>query len=58
MRKLILILFLAGILGLMIMTWGSVGSIVLTLALMLAAGVLILKKILDNRDPDDFRWEF
>jgi len=57
-RKILLGALLAAMLLVIILTWGSVGSAVLTLALLLTAGMLILKKVMDNRDPDDFRWEY
>jgi len=57
-RTILLGALLAAMLLVIILTWGSVGSAVLTLALLLTAGMLILKKVMDNRDPDDFRWEY
>lgn len=56
-QKILLALLLGGILAVIVLTWGSVGSAVLTLALLLVAGMLVFKKVMDNRDPDDFRWE-
>ena len=57
LQKILLAVFLGGILAVIILTWGSVGSGVLTLALLLAAGMLLFKKFMDSRDPDDFNWE-
>lgn len=56
-QKILLALLLGGILAVIVLTWGSVGSGVLTLALLLAAAMLLFKKFMDSRDPDDFNWE-
>jgi len=56
-QKLLLIGFLVLTLAVIVLTWGSVGSAILTLALLLALGYLLIQKIMANRDPDDFRWE-
>lgn len=57
LRYILLAVLLLGILSVIILTWGSIGSAVLTLALLLSAGFLLIKKIMESRDPDDFRWE-
>ena len=49
--------FLVFLVAVIILTWGSIGSAVLTLALLLSLGYLLIMKILENRDPDDFCWE-
>ena len=46
-------IFLAVILAVIILTWGSIGNAALTLGLLLAGIYLALKKSL-NRDPDDY----
>ena len=56
-QKLLLVILLIGTLAVIITTWGSVGSAVLTLALLLSGGMIALRTFLENRDPDDFRWE-
>ena len=56
-RKFLMILLLVGTLAAIILTWGSVGSAVLTLALLLCGGMLALKWVMEHRDPDDFKWE-
>lgn len=56
-QTILLIGFLLLTLAVIILTWGSVGSAILTLALLLALGYLLIQKIMANRDPDDFRWE-
>ena len=53
----ILRIFVVALIGVIILTWGSIGSAILTLALLLAAAYLLVLKIMENRDPDDFRWE-
>lgn len=53
----ILLIFVVALIGVIILTWGSIGSAILTLALLLAAGYMLVLKIMENRDPDDFRWE-
>ncbi len=56
-QKLLLTIFLTGILAVILLTWGSIGSAVLTLALLLGIGLILIQKFLENRDPDDFKWE-
>lgn len=56
-RTALLVIFLVLVLAVIILTWGSVGSAILTLALLLSLGYLLILKIMENRDPDDFRWE-
>jgi len=46
-------IFLAAVLAVIILTWGSIGSAALTLGLLLGGIFLALKKSL-NRDPDDY----
>ncbi len=57
MRKYLPIVFLLLVLAVILVTWGSVGSAVLTLALLLGGGLLLIQYIMENRDPDDFKWE-
>ena len=52
-RRILPGIFLAAILAVIILTWGSIGSAALTLGLLLAGIFLALKKSL-NRDPDDY----
>lgn len=56
-RKLLLALLLVFVLAVIILTWGSIGSAVLTLALLISLGFILLKKIMESRNPDDFDWE-
>ena len=46
-------IFLAVVLAVIVLTWGSIGSAALTLGLLLAGIFTALKKSL-NRDPDDY----
>ena len=57
LRKLLLAMLLVATVTVILVTWGSIGSAILTLALLLAAGYMLVLKIMENRDPDDFRWE-
>ena len=52
-RKTLLILLLVGVLAVIILTWGSIGSAALTLGLLLGGLFTALKKSLD-RDPEDY----
>ncbi len=57
LQKILLILVFTAILAVILLTWGSVGSAVMTLALLLGLGFLGLQRFMENRDPDDFKWE-
>lgn len=52
-RKILLGIFLAGVLAVILLTWGSIGSAALTLALLLGVILIALQKTL-NRDPEDY----
>ena len=52
-KNILLGVFLAAVLAVIVLTWGSIGSAALTLGLLLAGIFLTLKKSL-NRDPDDY----
>ena len=43
--------------ALAILTWGSVGSAVLTMALLVGLGYYLLRRFFDTHDPDDYRME-
>lgn len=56
MKKLpdiLLVFFLIGMLAVIILTWGSIGSAVLTLGLLLCGGFIALRKFMDTHDPSD-----
>ena len=57
LRKLLLAAFLAAILAVILLTWGSVGSGILVLALIITGGYLLLRWFLYTHDPDDYRME-
>ncbi len=56
-RKLLLGVFLVLILAVILLTWGSVGSGILTLALLIAVCYLLLRWFLETHDPGDFQME-
>ena len=53
----LLIGFLTLVVAVIILTWGSIGSAILTLALLLAVGMILIQKFMDSHDPEDFRME-
>lgn len=57
LRTFLLILLTVFLIAVIILTWGSIGSAVLTLALLISLGFILLKKIMESRNPDDFDWE-
>ena len=57
LRKLLLAMLLVATVTVILVTWGSIGSIVLTLGLLLALGMILMRYVMDRRDPDDFDWE-
>jgi hypothetical protein len=56
LRKLLLAMLLVATVTVILVTWGSIGSIVLTLGLLLALSMIAMRYVLDRRDPDDFDW--
>jgi len=56
-RKILLFLFIVVSLTVILATWGSIGSIVMTLGLLIGLGAIALQKVMASRDPDDFKWE-
>ena len=57
LQKCLLFILLFAVVAVIVLTWGSIGSAILTLALLISLGYILLKKILESRDPDDFDWE-
>lgn len=57
LRKTLLFLFLFVLVAVILLTWGSVGSAVLTLALLIGLGYYLLRRFLDTHDPDDYKME-
>ena len=56
LRKLLLAMLLVATVTVILVTWGSIGSIVLTLGLLLALSMIAMRYVMDHRDPDDFDW--
>ena len=56
-RKTLLFILLFGIVAVIILTWGSIGSAILTLALLLSLGFLLLQRFMETHDASDFRME-
>ena len=56
-QKALLFIVLFVIVALIILTWGSVGSGILTLALLIGIGFLLLKRFLETQVPVVFNWE-
>ena len=57
LQKPLLFILLFVIVAVILLTWGSIGSAVLTLALLIGIGALLLQRFTDTHDADDFRWE-
>lgn len=57
LRKALLVVLLLGILLVILLTWGSIGSGVLTLSLILSGSYLLLSRFQDTHDPQDYRME-
>ena len=56
-RKLLLAMLLVATVTVILVTWGSIGSIVLTLGLLIDLGAILLNWVMQHRNPDDFDWE-
>ena len=56
-RTILLIAFALFLVTVMILTWGSLGSAVMALCLILMASSLLFQRFLTNRDADDFQEE-
>ena len=53
----LLVLLVIGITTLMLVTWGSVGSALCAFLLILMVAALLYRKLVLERDQDDFDWE-
>lgn len=58
LRKLLLLLFAVGILAVIVLTWGSIGSAALVFCLILMGASLLYQRFLTNRDDNDFDMEY
>ena len=56
-RRILLIAFALFLATVMILTWGSLGSAVMALCLILMVSSLLFQRFLTNRDADDFQEE-
>ena len=54
MRLLILGLLAAGMLAVMVLTWGSIGSAVMAFALISMGSALLYQRFLNREDPDQW----
>ena len=57
LQKLLLATILVAMVVGILATWGSIGSVTLTLGLLLALVLLAIRYVQHHRDPDDFDWE-
>ena len=56
-RTVALVLFALGMVVLMIVTWGSIGSAVMGMCLITMVSALLFQRFLTNRNGDDFQME-
>ena len=57
LQKLLLaVILIAMVIGIFV-TWGSIGSVTLTMGLLLALVLLAIRYVQHRRNPDDFDWE-
>ncbi len=54
LRTVLTALLVLGILSVIILTWGSVGSAAMTLGLLLAGALLLHRKLLKDQDEGDY----
>ena len=53
----LLVLLAVGITTLMLVTWGSIGSVLCAFLLIIMVVALLYRKFVLERDEDDFDWE-
>lgn len=56
-RKLLLLALAAVLITVIILTWGSIGSVTLTFCLLLMGASLLYQRFLTNGDSNDFDME-
>ena len=56
LQKLLLAVILIAMVVGIFATWGSMGSVTLTLGLLLALVLLAIRYVQHRRNPDDFDW--
>ena len=54
MRLLLLGLLILCLVAVMVLTWGSIGSAVMALALISMGSILLYRRFLDREDPDQW----
>ena len=57
LQKILLAVLLGGILAVIILTWGSVGSALCAFLLIIMVVALIYRKLVLERDEDTFDWD-
>ena len=57
LQKLLLVIILVAMVVGILVTWGSIGSVTLTMGLLLALVLLAIRYVQHRRNPDDFNWE-
>ena len=53
-KTILLGIFLAAVLAVIVLTWGSIGSAVMALALISMGSALLYRRFLDREDPDQW----
>ena len=56
-RTILLVVFLVLVLAVIILTWGSVGSALCVFCLIIMVSALLYRKLVLERDDDDFKME-
>ena len=56
-RIFLLVLVASAITALMLVTWGSIGSVLCAFLLIIMVAALLYRKFVLNRDEDTFDWE-
>ena len=56
LQKLLLATILVAMVIGIFATWGSIGSVTLTMGLLLALVLLVIRYVQRHRNPDDFDW--
>lgn len=57
LQNILLFVVLFVVMAVIILTWGSIGSAILTLALLISLGYILLSKFMETHNADDFRME-
>ena len=57
LQNILLFVVLFVVVAVIILTWGSIGSASLPLALLISLGYILLSKFMETHNADDFRME-